>query len=208
MSFSSEMNVLDPVPDRVTLQSGSVVIIESLKLRQFFRLMKIVTHGAGSSLLRMDLSPDDSADVFGTKLLSMVLLSIPDSEDETIDFLMSMVKPDGLIENRLLDKAAKERNDFLLDVLHKELMNPELEDTISILEVVVQRESADLQALARKVMSMFKVAQKTGQAPNLPSTPDQNSSEASAVPMTSYPAATDGPTTSSEVSLSGESVNA
>jgi hypothetical protein len=169
--------------------------------------MKIVTHGAGSSLLRMDLSADDSADVFGTKLLSMVLLSIPDSEDETIDFLMSMVKPDGLIENRILDKAAKERNEFLLDGLHQELLNPELEDTVTILEVVVQREAADLQSLARKVMSMFKVAQKMGQAPNLPSTQDQNSSEGSAVPTTFSPVAMDGQTRSSGTSLSGESVS-
>src|SRR5712692_148081 len=169
MSTSDEMSAILPEDERVKLSSGTFVLLEPLKMRQFFRLMRIVTHGAGPAISRMNIDVNSSVEQFTTQLATLILFSIPDAEQETIDFLMSMVKPDGLIENRALNKLDKERNLELIENLRAELDNPEPEDFVTLIEVIVKREAEDLQALGKRVAAMFRMAQKVGEAPDLTS---------------------------------------
>ncbi len=203
----AELDALDPVPDQVKLQSGTIVVFEDLRSRQFFRLLRIVTHGAlpliqDTSLLRLD--PNGETGEFVERMLTLLLLSIPDAEEETILFVQSMVKPYGLIEGRRLNKADKERNDYLLESLDEELNNPDLDDLVTIVEGIVRREAKDIQALGKRLMAMFKLAEKTGQVPSSPNptSPDRTSSADSREPSTSSPTSTDGPTTPSGTSPS------
>ncbi len=207
MAISDEMSAILPEDERVKLSSGTFVLLESLKMRQFFRLMRIVTHGAGPAIARMNLDVNSTVEQFTTQLVTLVLFAIPDAEEETIDFLMSMVKPDGLIENRALNKADKERNSELIENLRKELDNPEPDDFVTLIEAIVKREAEDLQALGKRVVKMFQTAQKVGVAPNLTS-PAANSSEVSPEPVISSPTSTDGPTSTSSGLPSDESGNA
>jgi hypothetical protein len=211
----SELDALDPVTETVKLSSGTTVVVETLKARQFFKLLRILTHGAlplvsEGSIFRLD--PNEDPDIFGKRLLSIVVLAIPDAEDETIEFLKSMVRPSGLIERRNLNKRDFERNTALWDAVNIELDNPELDDLISLVEAIVRREAADIQALGKRLMSLFRVAQKTGQipgtspSPNLPASTER-SSAASPAPSTSSPTSTDGPTQTSENSASDGFVN-
>lgn len=209
----SELDALDPVPEQVKLQSGTVVALESLRARQFFKLLRIITHGAlpvlqDLSIFRLD--PDEDPAEFTTRLLSLMALSIPDAEDETILFLRTMCKPVGLIEGRKLNKQDTERNSALWAALDTELDNPELDDLLTIIDAIVRREAADLQALGKRLSGMLKLADKTGQLDprNQTSTPKTSTSSAdSPEPTTSSPSSTDGPTSASATSASADSAN-
>jgi hypothetical protein len=204
----SELDALAPVAETTKLSTGTAVVYEPLKTRQFFGLLRIVTRGAGAALgdpTLFSLNSDTTAQEWGQKLLALILVAVPNAENETVAFIQSMVKPDGLVDKpaRSLTKADTAHNAALWATLSEELFNPELEDTLTILEDVVKRESSDLVALGKRLATMMKVAQKTGQVPETAQpalesliSPDLTSSEDSAAPSTSSPASTDGPTTS------------
>jgi hypothetical protein len=207
----SELDALDPVAEQVKLSTGTAVLIEDLKARQFFKLLRIITHGALPALTDTDIfrtGGDLDAAEFGGRLLSVMLLAIPDAEAETIDFIRSMCKPVGLIEGRALNKADTERNAYLWGTLNAELDNPELDDLVTIVEAIVRRESADIQALGKRLMGMFRLAEKTGQVPPSPTSQTSNSLEDSLSLSISSPLSTDGPTTTSADSASDASASA
>lgn len=175
--MANEIDALDPVPESVTLRSGAVVMLEPLRSRQFFKLLRIITHGALPGIREAGLFNFDELDTeeFITKLLSIVILSIPDAEDEAIAFVRSLCYPAGLIERRVLNKQDLERNTALWEALDDELENPDLDDLVTILEATVKREAEDIQALGKRLASLFKLAEKTGQL-NESSSPSQSES--------------------------------
>jgi hypothetical protein len=163
--------------ETVTLESGTEVRLLPLKARQFFKLLRIVTHGAGGMLFNVKFSGDDTPEEFGAKLVAVLGIAIPDADEEVFDFLMSMVEPVGFKSGRNLSKAEKEKNEELKDLIFDELSNPELGDMVTLIEVIVQREAEDLQALGKRLMALFSLAQKTGQVPKemlAPETPEEN----------------------------------
>lgn len=219
--MATEIDKLDPVPETVPLRSGMVVQLESLRSRQFFKLLRIVTHSAlpglrDANLLSLDAMGDTQE--FMGRLLSVVLLSIPDAENETIDFVRSLCYPAALIEpnsKRGLNKADVEHNQTLWDALDEELINPDLDDLITIIEAVIKREAEDIQALGKRLASMFKLAEKTGQIPSpsestspSPKASTSASSEDSRGRSTSSRRSTGGRTIKSVTSLLDDSDNA
>lgn len=149
-----EADRLDPSPTPMVLESGLEFDLEPLKLRQFLRLLRIVTRGAADVLdsTRLDLeNPEDFVQTF----LGMVLFSIPEAEEETIDFLKSMVRPKNLTGNP--DKDLIKVQELALEV-----DNPELEDTVTIIQCVIEREAEDLRALGKRLGTMLQTAQKMG----------------------------------------------
>ncbi len=212
--MATEIDKLDAVPESVTLRSGMVVMLESLRARQFFKLLRIITHGALPGMREAGLFEMDglSSDEFMGRLLSVTLLSIPDAEDETIAFVRSLVYPYGLIERKGLNKQDVERNQLLWDALDEEMENPDLDDLVTVLEAVVKREAEDIQALGKRLASLFKLAERTGQIPSSESpqpkesTPD--SSEESRGRSTSSRRSTAGRTKSSSTSPSDDSDSA
>ena len=203
----NELDGLDPVTEKVKLSSGLVVHYQSLKTKQFFKLLRIITRGARHALSSPELlvRADATAEEWGQKLLALILVAIPDAEEEALDFIRSMVTPDGLIERKGrsdLSKTEKEHNEQVWLQFYMDLENPELEDTLTIIEDVVKRESKDLAALGKRLGAMMSVAKKTGQISkeqealfNLPTSSEANSSEGSAEPSTSSPVNMGGPTT-------------
>lgn len=165
----------DPEKDEITallekpngpfeLSSGTAVVIRQMKLREFLRLLKIISRGGGAALAGMNLDFEDP-NAFTQSLLMMVLFAIPEAEDETIDFIQSMVEPANL------SKDKKIANDQLV-ALYTELDNPEMEDIIDIIGVLVASEGRDLQKLGKRLRSMFSVASKMGLTGSLTSTQD------------------------------------
>lgn len=182
----SELDVLDPVPDVVTLTGGLVVEVEELRTRQFFRLLRILTRGAGPLMADFSLDVDD--DEFGAKMMALVIMAVPEAEDETIDFLNSMVRPAGLVANPRTP-GEKQANEEKWVALRLSMDNPELDDTVTLIEAVIRREAKDIQSLGKRIQSMMEVAEKTGQIPS-----PTNSSAGSAEPSTSSQPNTDGQT--------------
>lgn len=149
-----ETERLDPQPIELRLASGTEFDLEPLKLRQFLRLLRIVTRGAADVLDQAELDFNDPQGFVQT-FLGMVLFSIPEAEEESIDFIKSMVKPKKLSGDTKTDLMR-------IQSLADELDNPELEDTLTIIQAVIEREAEDLRALGKRLGAMFAVAQKMG----------------------------------------------
>lgn len=149
-----ELERLDPQPLQLVLESGTEFDLEALKLRQFLRLLRIVTRGAADVLDQAELDFNDPQSFVQT-FLGMVLFSIPEAEEETVDFIKSMVRPKNLTGNAKDDLPR-------IQALSNELDNPELEDTVTIVQAVIEREAEDLRALGKRLGTMFTVAQKMG----------------------------------------------
>lgn len=150
----SETERLDPAPLEMVLESGTRFELEPLKLRQFLRLLRIITRGAADVLDGASLD-FENADSFVQQFIGMVLFSIPEAEEETVDFIQSMVRPVNMTGN-------PDKDVILIRELYAELENPSLEDTVTIIQSIFERESEDLRALGKRLGSMFKVAQKMG----------------------------------------------
>lgn len=146
----AEIDSIDPVPEEITLSSGTVVRIERLKARQFFKMLRILTHGGAHVIGQMRLSSDMGEEEFTAQLVGLVLFALPEAGEEAIEFLRSMVIPAG--KGAAAEKACAEA-----------MENPELEDMVSLIEAIVRREAADLKALGRRLKALMEVAQKTGQ---------------------------------------------
>jgi|SRR6516225_2517082 hypothetical protein len=207
----SELDRLDPEPVIVKMSTGFAVEVVRLRTRQFFRLLRVLTNGAGPAMMQAGLNFRDNPDDFTQKFLMLVLMSIPDAEQQAIMFLQSMLKPAGLADkpDSQLTKQQKEDNQGLWDRFNEELFNPELTDTIDLIEVMVRQEAPELQALGKRLQAMMAVFQKTGQDQEPPepepSVQDLASQGPSPAPSTSSPASTDGETRTSSTSPSDAS---
>lgn len=151
-----EVERIEPQPTGpVKLISGLEVDIVPMKLRETMRLLRIVTRGAGgaleSTVADLDLNdPARFAQTFG----ALILFSIPEAENEAVDFIQSMVLPVGY------DSMNQEQRIDALNKLAVELSNPELEDTVSIVERVVRRESEDIRNLGKRITQAFQLTRK------------------------------------------------
>lgn len=151
----SETERLDPQPTEMRLISGTEYELEPLKLRQFLRLLRIITKGAADVLDSTNLDFNDG-DAFVQQFIGMILFSIPEAEDETIDFIRSMVRPKiTLTGNAKIDNPK-------VNAFYQEIDNPELEDTITIVQTIIEAEAEDIRALGKRLGSMLRVAEKMG----------------------------------------------
>jgi hypothetical protein len=165
MPDDSELDRIDPQPETCKLSTGFEVDIVRMRTRQFFRLLRVLTHGAGPALTQAGLDFSAGAEEFGQKLLMLVVMSIPDAEQEAIGFLASMCRPAGVVDKPAsqLTKQENEANQVLWDRYGTELHNPDLEDTLDLIEVIVRQEAPELQALGKKLQRTLEVFRKTGQ---------------------------------------------
>lgn len=204
--MDSELDRLDPDVTPLTLTTGFEVEIVRMKTRQFFRLLKVLTHGAGPKMLQSGLDFQADAAVFATRLAALVAMSIPDAESETIEFLDSMGQPKGLAagvngkQPSALSKQEKEKDDSLWVQYHLELFNPDPMDTFSLVEAIVRREAADVQALGKRFGALMEMAQKMGQTE--PGTPDPTP-EGSELHQTASPGSSPAASISSATSTGG-----
>lgn len=205
-----EIDRLNPVPETVTLQSGLKVDLQRLKLRQLFKLLRIITRGGAQYLPMLReafVEADDEArsEAVGVQLMAISLIALPEAENEACEFLRSVVEPHGMPEGK--DKATRAVQEQMYDALNRELMNPELEDTMTILEGVINREKGDLAALGKRIGTAITMMGKTGQLEEpkkeseTPSATPTEPTKLSSVPLpefvTSSPVSTDGPTSKS-----------
>jgi hypothetical protein len=175
----TELDRMDPdAGEVIALSTGREVQVVRLQTRQLFRLLKVLTHGGAEALIRtLDFSKP--TEVFTQQLLMMVLFSIPDAENEAISFIQAMVRPKGIAPPEVKRRTKKEveDDDAAFDAVRRELFNPPIEDTISIIEVVIRQESEDIQSLGKRLTGLFSLASRTGQldstTPEPPPTPAQ-----------------------------------
>jgi hypothetical protein len=211
MPDDSELDRIDPQPVPCTMSTGFELEILRMRTRQFFRLLRVLTHGAGPAMMQAGLDFSEEGSEFAAKLLVLVVMSIPDAESEAVQFLASMCRPAGVVDKPAsqLTKAETAANKDLWDRYAEELHNPELTDTLDLIEIIVTQEAPELQALGKKLQAVLALFRKTGQdkkpaEPEL-SLQDLNSPGRSPQPSTSSATSTDGPTPTSSTSRSAVS---
>lgn len=146
-------------PEEITLAGGRPVLIQRLKTIQMLRLLRVFTKGIGTeavSSIDLDGEPEELVQ----NLLLLSLMAVPEAEEETIEFVQSLVLPVGLIKEPK-SKADREANQDLLTEFFMEMQNPELDDLISILEVVFRNEAPHLVALGKRLVALLKAQQKS-----------------------------------------------
>lgn len=210
-SSISEIDRLDPESTFVELSSGVSAKVLPLRMRQLFKLLRIVTRGGSAYLPALRdaflLATDEgAADVFGTQLIAIAVMALPEAEDEAVAFIQSVVEPVNLRPGS--DKQSKEHNNQLYAILYSELENPDIGDVLTIIEAVINQEKDDLVALGKRLAAMFRVASKADPeiAATLQGSTEQTqpSQEPSPVPVTSSPQSTGGQTTQSSTLQSDE----
>lgn len=147
-----EIDILDPQFSILTLSTGTTVKVERLKMRQLMKLMRILT-SAGHIGALFSVDPEDN-DAFATHLIAVAVASIPEAEDETVDFIRSLVTPADLHE-RPASKYQREENDEKIEALAYELQNPEIDDFIDIIEKVIRKEAPHLESLGNRLASLL-----------------------------------------------------
>jgi hypothetical protein len=162
---ASELDRIDPQPETCKLSTGLEVDVVRMRTRQFFRLLRVLTHGAGPALTQSGLDFAAGGEEFGQKLLMLVVMSIPDAEQEAMGFLASMCRPTGIVDKPAsqLTKQESEGNQALWARYNEDMHNPDLDDTLDLIEVIIRREAPELQALGKKLQRTFKIFQATGQ---------------------------------------------
>jgi hypothetical protein len=167
MTTASEVDALDPESDIIQLESGDRVVIQRLRTRQMFRLLKILTHGAGPALNNLNVGADTAE--FITQLIAVTVMAIPNAEDETIDFVLSMVDSADTIDPPRT-KADRARNEELRDNLAANLLNPSLDDLLSIIEIVIRKEAPEIAALGKRLGALLQTT--LGNAPTAEPEPE------------------------------------
>lgn len=162
-TVNTDIDTLASEPVPVTLESGTEIEIVRLKTRQLMKLLKIITSGAASVLGELSFSADMDPEEFTGNLIGAVILAIPEAEDETIEFLQTMVAPKGLIVDPRT-KPEQEVNIGLEDALRAELQNPELEDLVTILEQIFRNEGPHILALGKRLAVLLAVQKKAATA--------------------------------------------
>jgi hypothetical protein len=164
-SPDSELDRLDPQSSTVTISTGFQVEVVRLKTRQFFRLLRVLTHGAGPAVMQAGLNFQDDPEQFASNLVMLVVMSIPDAEQEAIGFIQSMCQPAGLhaAPGKKLSKQEQEDDDAAWDSFNREMFNPDPADTLDIIEQVIRNEAGELQELGKKLRKLFDLFRKTGQ---------------------------------------------
>jgi hypothetical protein len=209
----SDLDRIDPEGAVVALLDGTRVRVTRLRTRQFFRLLKVLTHGGGEMLVRtLDFSVPPAE--FAQRLGMAILFSIPDAEAEAVQFIQSMCRPPDVAapEVQRVTKEKAEADDAKFAALAQVLFNPPLDDTVTIIEQVIKQEAEDIQALGKRLAGLLKLADRTGQlkpgTPDHQPTPAEMAAASSAgMPPSSTGSApsTDGTTSGSSASLSGGS---
>jgi hypothetical protein len=161
MAENTDTTALTGEGRQVTLSTGTVVTVQRLKVRQTMSLLKIITRGAGNALNQLSFDADTDAAQFGVQLGATIIFAIPEAEDETIEFIQRMVAPEGLIEGKKLSKPEQEINEAKWDALVAELDNPELDDLVTIIEVVMEAEAPHLLALGKRLALLWSVQTKS-----------------------------------------------
>lgn len=160
---TSEVDTLVSEPKRLTLTNGAVVEVSRIKIRQLFKLLKVLS--SGDTLGVISLYGDVSNEEFSKTLVFAMLTAIPEAEEESIDFIRSLVAP--VVphpEGSRLTSAQIADNAEAMAKFSQAMENPDLDDFVDILIPVVQTEAPHIKALAKKLGALLEAQQKSLEA--------------------------------------------
>lgn len=146
-----EIEILLAASGELILSTGQQIRIKRLKARQFFALLRIITRGGAKILSTIQWGDIKTPEGFASQMIALIVFSVPEAEEPTIDFIISMVEMPVEEEERI--------------ALIRTLTDLELDDMLDIIETIILREKEDLVGLGKRIKRYADLAQKTGQMP-------------------------------------------
>lgn len=140
--------------DPIYLVDGTPVRVTRLRTRETLALLKILAKGAGDVLAETRFRADMDTSEFMGVFAGSVLLSVPEAEDETIEFVRRMVLPIDYNDDPRT-KADETQNREKMFELYRKLHNPDLDDLITIVERIVVVEGPHLVALGKRLAALL-----------------------------------------------------
>ncbi len=184
LASAGEADRIDPDPGApFPIAAGRSYRLQRLKTRQFLRLLRVLSVGAGPMLVQeafsfiegpagetaeqRDARRSGEAAQFAQRFLTMLMLSIPEAEDQVLAFIKSMILPAAFIDEAVLTDAQRQSNTDLLMKQESDWHNPELEDMAGVVERIVRQEAKDLYELGNRLGRMWNLARRTGQTKDI-----------------------------------------
>ena len=158
-TVNEDIDAIAAEPKDLTLESGFPIKVLRIRTRATMSLLKILTRGAGEALATIRFGQDVTQEEFTGQLLGAVILSIPEAEDETIEFINRVVEPAKLIEGRLTPGDISWNADQE-DLLRAELRDPSLDDLVTIVEEIIRVEGPHVLALGKRLAALLPTALK------------------------------------------------
>lgn len=140
--------------DPFTLADGTRVTARHLKLREFLSMIKIVTRGASMAMGTVPLNVNDAN--FQQSLIMLFIFAIPEAPDESAEFVRQIIDPappEGGWKSPEEEVAVSAHLDELM-------LNPDLDDLISVIETVIRKEGPDIRRLGKRLTDAMTLAQK------------------------------------------------
>ena len=165
-SANVEDDILDNELDRLLaddtaslkLSDGTYVQVRPLKLKELFSAFRVITRGAALTMGALSHSIlQDSSEQFSNTLIALLINAVPEADEEFAEFLRVVVDPDTP-EGGWKSKEDRHAAEVHLDTIL--LGDPEIDDAIDILSVLIGRESKDIQRLGKKVTNAAKMFSK------------------------------------------------
>lgn len=179
-TVNNDVDAVLAEPQQVMLSSGLPINVLRIRTRATMSLLKILTRGAGEALATIRIGGDVSQEEFTGQLLGAVVLSIPEAEDETIEFINRVVEPANLRTGSRLTAGDREWNEDQEALLAAELDDPDLDDLVTIISEIVKTEAPHIMALGKRLAALFptalKVEEQKKDQPQKPSSKRKTSS--------------------------------
>lgn len=159
-TVNNDVDAILAEPQILTLESGLPINVLRIRTRATMSLLKILTRGAGEALATIRFGEGTSQEEFTGQLLGAVILSIPEAEDETIEFLRRVVEPANLRTGSRLTAGDREWNSDQEALLAAELEDPSLDDLVTIVSEIVKVEGPHIMALGKRLAAILPTALK------------------------------------------------
>lgn len=142
----------------ITLTNGTRVAVKPLKTREVLKLAKIVTNGGSGFLpqaIQMAQNIEDKETFIGI-LTGLVITTIPEAEDEVVDFIRTVVErvDEGPADETKEGRTKRAGLDLELSI---HLQNPPIDDSLDIILEVLKAEKDTLQSLGKRIMQIVQV---------------------------------------------------
>lgn len=125
-------------PDEGKVYVGGVQVrVKRLKFREILSLARIVSNGAGAGMSQFSIDTS-SPEAMQTGILGILTFALPNAADETFEFLQQVVEPVNT------GNQAKKQ-------LQQAMDNPELDEVLDVINLLVGQEMDDIFELVGKV---------------------------------------------------------
>ena len=145
-AFTPDLDVIVPEAGGGLTIGGIPASVKRLRMRELIALGRVMTAGASPALGAVKLNTNDP-EAMGADLAAILMLALPNAIEEFCDFLAALVEARDPSDASRLASYVRD--------------NPDLEELVDVLNVMVEQEKDTLASLAGKLQGTIALLSKT-----------------------------------------------